>query len=118
MLLLEIRKANIEAMDLDDAITCVAVLKLSAAEYVAQGLPAPDWLAERLDEMQREVTTRKRDWLLARLRKARIQRESLKTRDQRMADANAEIDKLEQLLGMGSHPPSLASGAVAQTIGG
>lgn len=99
MWLADVQKVQIEAITLDDAITLLAVLKATKVEYGAQGIPAPEWFDARLDQVEREVQSRKRDYLLAALKAAQSRVAATKSREQRQADAQSEVERLQKLLG-------------------
>lgn len=97
-LLHEIRNFNADAVNLDDAVATLAVGKSVVAEWTAQGIPAPDWLTEKVGEIGREVKARHRDFLERALREALARKTALKTREQKAADTDAEIARLQALL--------------------
>lgn len=97
-MLLEIRKMSIESIDLDEAVSALALLKATRAEYDAQTLPVPEWVDERLTELQAELKSRRRDYLSAALKRAKMKRDALKSRDERARDAEAEVQALEKAL--------------------
>jgi hypothetical protein len=97
-LLHDIKNFNADAVNLDDAVATLAVGKAIIAEWSAQGIPAPDWLSEKVGEIGREVKARHRDFLERALREAMARKAALKTREQKAADADGEIERLKALL--------------------
>jgi hypothetical protein len=97
-MLLEIRKLSVESIDLDEAVAALAMTKSISAEYNVQGVPAPEWLTERIGELDREVKSRKRDYLQRALKAAQARQATLKTREEKAAETQAEIDRLNKLL--------------------
>lgn len=99
MLMLEIRRLNLDSVDMDDAVAALAITRTTIAEYATQDIPAPEWLVERMEQFQAEVKSRRRDYIQAQLKAAKLRLERLKTPDQKRADTTAEIEKLTKQLG-------------------
>ena len=97
-MLIEIRSVDVDSIDLDDAVAALAVAKMITAEYTLLRVPAPAWLTEKLDELQRNVKARHRDYLERALKVAKQKRDAFKTREEKAADVNAEIAHLEAAL--------------------
>lgn len=97
-LLLEIQSINVDQSELDEVVASLAVANNIVTQYAALGLPAPDWLKDKVDTLAREVKARHRDLLELRLKQAKQRRERLKTRDEQKADVDAEIAALEKSL--------------------
>lgn len=94
MLMLEIRRLNLDSMDMEDAVAALAVTKTVVAEYTVQEMPAPEWLTERLEQFTAEVKSKRRDYLSAQLKTAKIRLDRLKTPDQKRTETAAEIETL------------------------
>ena len=95
MYLHDIKRIDLACIDLDEAITALAFARAIQAEYQHQEMPSPVWLDERVVQLDREVKEQKRDNLLRSLAQAKVKRESLKTRDQRLSDVNENLAALE-----------------------
>lgn len=98
MLLLEIRKLNVDSMDVDETVAALAITRTTIAEYQAQQIPPPEWLVERQEQFTAEVKARRRDYLQAQLKAAKLRLERLKTPDQKRADTMSEIEQLQKQL--------------------
>lgn len=95
MLLLELRKMTVESVDMDEAITALAITRMVAAEYANAGFPMPEWVTGRLEGLEREVRAKRRDYLMSALARAKVKREGLKSRETKLADNAAEIAAIE-----------------------
>jgi hypothetical protein len=101
MLLLELKRVDLDAIDLDEAVTALAFAETVANKYKDLELPAPDWLTDKVAGLRREVDNRHRDLLEMRLRQARTRRDQLRTREERVQGIDAEIADLQKRLGQG-----------------
>lgn len=96
----KLRAVSMASLTLEEAVAVLATHKAIRKEFEDQRIPAPEWLGEQIVDLQREVAVKRVDYLQHQLRKARLKADSLKTRDERRADANAEIARLEKELGI------------------
>lgn len=73
-------------------------LKVIDAGYQELKLETPDWVTEKLIEVDHEITTRSRGELMRRLKAAKARRSALKTADEKRSDLDGEIAALEEKL--------------------
>lgn len=97
-MLLEIRKIDIDSIDLDEAVAALAFVKMIHAEYATLKAPPPPWLSDKLDELSRNVKQRHRDYLERALRVAKQKAEAFQTREEKLSQVTAEINSLEAAL--------------------
>lgn len=97
-LLIELRKIDVEAIQFDEGIVVLAMLKLVRKEYEDESIPLPEWLVQKIASLQREVKIRHRDYLAAALLRAKTARDTLKTRDEKVKDLDGEIARLDAAL--------------------
>ena len=95
-LLLEIKPAD--AMADEDIVFNLAMLEVVDAKYKTLGIKMPDHLSTQLEDLGREAKSRHRDMLHRALAQAKLKVQSLKSREQRLDDAKAEIERLEAAL--------------------
>lgn len=79
------------------ALSAFATSLLSA--YDAHKVAVPEWITDANAALSREIKTRVRDELEARLKKIKAQRESLKTAEEKRAALDREAAELEAALG-------------------
>lgn len=97
-LLLEIRSIDLDSTDLDEAVAALAYAKTIISEYGVQAIPAPDWLTEKVGELDREVKMKRRDLLMRRRAAALARQATYKSREEKQRDAAAEIAEIDKLL--------------------
>jgi len=96
-----VNRRQVEALDfddLDDLVMGLIELRNIKRGYGELGLDAPDWLQNKLREGEVELNYRLRDAKERKLAKLKLQKERLKTPDQKRSDVDAEIAKLESEL--------------------
>lgn len=91
----DLRNLDVDGMDMDDMVALAALAKAMQAEYNAAALPVPAWLTESLATLDRAIKAGRRDALEAELKRAKGRIESLKTADEKRADARALVAQLE-----------------------
>jgi uncharacterized protein YnzC (UPF0291/DUF896 family) len=97
-LLLEIYNVSIDSADLEEAVAALAWARSIVNEFTSLQIPVPEKLKFRIEELEREVKLKRRDYLEAKRRSVMLKLETLKTRDQRAADAKAELEQIEAQL--------------------
>lgn len=99
-MLQELKKLDLDRLALDEALVYAAFAKSLHAEYDARNIPAPEWLDDRIRQLNREITSRGRDALEMRLKEIRAQRSQLMTpTEKREALAAEEAALAAQLAG-------------------
>lgn len=99
-LLYNIRNLNVDRLDIDDAVELLTVGRLAEKAYGEYQVPAPTWLTDGLQILDREIRDRQREMLLARKREIELQLKSLRTREERKADLQADLAKVLDTLGV------------------
>lgn len=88
--------------DMEQLIAMSAQAKSLSAEYDAQQVDRPAWLREATMAISSEIKERTRDEMQRRLTTAKARLETLKTPDEKRADTQREIERLQAALGIGS----------------
>lgn len=73
-------------------------LKTLDARYQELKLQTPEWITDKLAEVNHEITSRVRSELMKNLRAAKARRSALRTADEKRADLDEEIKELEAKL--------------------
>lgn len=100
-----LKNLNIDRIDLDEAVALVAIGKMAQTTYAGFEVPAPRWLGESLETLSDEIRRRRREMLVARQRELAAQVSTLKSREERRADAEAELARINAQLA-GTPPTS------------
>lgn len=98
-LLNDLKAANFDRLDLDEAVSLLAFASSLDATYKAHQLETPDWLKDKLPSLRKEVDRRRRDSLEAALKSALARRDALRTSEEKRKDTDAEIARLQASLG-------------------
>jgi hypothetical protein len=69
------------------------------ATYTSYEVPAPSWLGDAIVTLDGEIKRRRRDMLEARRRELLANKAALKTREERRAENDAELERLNATLG-------------------
>ena len=94
----ELKSFNPHRMDLDDLVTFAGALEMSASQYGKYEMAPPEWLANGITEIDREIRSRLRDKLKLDLQRAEQRYESLKSPDVKRTEVAAEIERLKAKL--------------------
>jgi hypothetical protein len=104
-MLKELRGLDIERTDLDEMVALSAFGRDMKAEYERLIIPIPEWLEDRLVELDRETRLRRTDALEKKLKELRARKETLKTAEQKRQDVDTEMAKIEAALGKPTPTP-------------
>lgn len=86
-------------MDIDEMIALATYGRAVANGYAYYEVPKPKWLDESLQQLDKQILSRRREILEARLQEVRTRKEALKSREERRADLDAEEAALAAQLG-------------------
>lgn len=99
-----LRNLNLEVGDIDDMMAMYAFGQQVKATYNSFAMDAPEWLDANLALLHKEIASRVRGELEARLRKVVLRREALKTREEKRGDLEQEEQRLRERLGTTAAP--------------
>lgn len=94
----QLQALNVDRIDFDEQIFLLVMAEQAKAKFEGFGVPSPSWLAEAIGTLTEEIKRKRRDQLALQLKQARQKREKLKTAEEKRADTDAEITRLEQAL--------------------
>ena len=86
---------NADGAELDELIALAAFGRAQRAEYEAQRVPEPEYVAVQLNTLRREIEARMSDRREARKREIKAQLDSLQTQAERRAKLEKELAELE-----------------------
>ena len=92
---------NLQVRDgavLDELVAARAELKILASNYDDLGVSIPDWIVEKLDQIEPEIKSQVKAELQATLKKLISSRSALRTADEKRADLDVQIQKLQDLI--------------------
>lgn len=98
-MLKELRGLDIERTDLDEMVALSAFGRDMKTEYDRLVIPVPEWLEDRLTELDRETRLRRTDALEKKLKELNAREDALKTADQKRTDVATEKAKVLAALG-------------------
>lgn len=91
----ELKNFNPSRMSMPELVELAAAGRLIEAEFKELGVEAPEWIADNLKAVRREVKTKNADSLHAKLRELKARREALKTPDEKRSALDDQIKNLE-----------------------
>lgn len=97
-----IKQFNPDIADLESLVEMLAYGNLMLNEFrnlEDSGVEAPEWLEAKVKRIRREVITKAEDVLRKRLADAKLRVEQHKTPNAKLRDAQAEVKRLEALVG-------------------
>ena len=97
MMLNDFKNFNTDALELDQLVALAAFGRAQRAEYEAQRVPEPEYVAEQLNTLRREIETRMSDRREARKREIKAQLDSLQTKEERRSKLESELADLERV---------------------
>lgn len=87
-------------LDTEEAIALSAYARGLETEYGWLDMPIPDWLVKSTDILREEIARRTRASDLAELKRTENELESLKSANEKRADAQKRLAALQNKLGM------------------
>ncbi len=99
-MLRDLRGLDTERTDLDEMVALSAFGTAMKAEYERTTIPSPDWLDDRLGDLNRAIRLLRQDALEKKLKELETRQEALKTADQKRTDVVAEMAKVKAALGI------------------
>lgn len=98
-MLTKLRTFNVDGLEVDEAVALYAFGKTLGQTYAEFGLEPPEWVGEQLEVLRREIKDRQRDALIKDLKDTKARREGLRTVDEKRAELDAKIARLEAAIG-------------------
>lgn len=98
-MLRDLRGLDPDGADLDEIIALSAFGRSLKVEYDRNVIPTPDWLDDRLDNLERAARLLRQDALEKKLKELQSRKEALKTAEQKRQDVDAELEKVRAALG-------------------
>ena len=100
-LLDRLRRVEVEALGIDEAVELSAVARQITSEYAVNDIPAPEWLADVSQTLTSNIKSRQRDAQLKRLKEIELEERQLLTAKEKRDLLASEKDRLKARLGMG-----------------
>jgi hypothetical protein len=97
-MLADLKRLDLDRNGVEELVAFAAFAKMLHAEFQARNLPAPEWLDDKIRQLNREITSRGRDALEMRLKEIRAQRTQLMTPSEKREALAAEEAALEAQL--------------------
>jgi ATP-dependent Lon protease len=94
----QFKNFNTEGLELDELLALSAFGRAMRTECEAQKVSEPEYVAEQLNTLRREIEARMSDRREARKREIKAQLESLKTKEEKRAALEQELAALEQTI--------------------
>lgn len=94
----ELKNLNLDRYDEEGIVALLAFGENLAETYKKNDLEAPDWLAEKLTSLRKEIVSRRRDNIERALKNAKARREALRTAEEKRNDLDKSIAALEAKL--------------------
>lgn len=91
----DFKNFNTDGLELDQLIALAAFGRAQRAEYEAQRVPEPEYVAEQLNTLRREIEARMSDRREARKREIKAQLDCLQTKEERRTKLEKELADLE-----------------------
>lgn len=99
MMFQRLRTLQIDRIDVDEAVELVTFGREAEKTYATYLVPTPEWLKDGIAQLDGEIKRRRRDMLEMRKKEVQAKLTALKSRDERKAEAEAELGKLNDALG-------------------
>lgn len=94
----DIIRIELNELALDELVLLAGALHRATEDYTRLGIDVPEWLSEKKKLTDNAVTFRIRDEKEHKLKKLKLQRENLKTADEKRKQVDSEIAVLEKEL--------------------
>lgn len=88
-----------EVGSVEELLLAKAQLVIVDQGYQDMHLETPDWVLDKLNEVEAEIKNRVKSELIKRLRTAKARRSALRTADEKRRDLETEISQLEAQIG-------------------
>lgn len=90
----QLKRLDVDRMQLDETLALAAFAKSLHAEYDARAIPAPEWLDDSVRTLNREISMRTRDALEMRLKEIRAQKTQLESAGEKRERLAREEEEL------------------------
>lgn len=94
-----LRGLDVERYTVDELIELRAGARVLELEYQAANYEVPEWLKERTVMLDAEIKRLRADTMRKRVRELVAQKSALRTADEKRADVDAELARLQAELG-------------------
>lgn len=94
----QLKNLSLDRLDVEEAVALYSFGSIMQSTYTMFGVPSPDWLDANMTALGKEIRSRHRDMLEARLKSAMARRDALKTAEEKRAAADSEIEALQKAL--------------------
>jgi hypothetical protein len=95
-MLSELKNFDAKRMDIVELVAVASFGRDLLAEFEELGVESPEWIAQNLTAVHREIKSRNADRIASKLRDAKARLETLKTPSEKRTDLQAEIARLEK----------------------
>lgn len=95
----KLKNLNLDRIDLDEAVSLLALGRMTQSGYKQFDVPSPHWLNDVLDLLEAEVLRRRREMLAARKKEIAAQLTSLESPAERRKKLEAEAARIDSQLG-------------------
>jgi hypothetical protein len=96
-MLQQLRSFDPDRGDLEDVVALSSFAKSFRSEFEHNNLEVPSWLDDKIRELGREIRNRSADNIAMKLKEAKARRAVLRTTEEKRAELDKEIAKLEQM---------------------
>lgn len=90
-----LRRVNVDSSDLEDLVALSSLAANFRAEFDKVNVEAPEWLDEAIRLIRREINSRNADAVEMRKKQIRSALDNLKTREDKKAELEEELKRLE-----------------------
>ena len=99
----KLKRLKLDAMlTLDEPIELYAYARQLETGYVENDIEVPEWLTAGLETLREDISVRRRNAAIAEMRDLEASIEGFKTQNEKKADAQRRLAKLQKLVGLTS----------------
>lgn len=94
----QLKNLNLERSEVDELIALLVFAESMIPKYEEKGVEVPEWLVDRIQVLDREITDRNRDAVMSEIRRAESQLEAMKSPTEKKAALQTRLNKLKKQL--------------------
>jgi len=93
-----LKRLNLEAMDMDDMVALYSVAKRLRESYEEYKLQTPDFLTEAMALLDRDIKSRRRDYLMRQMKILEAKKQRLMSREEQKNQVDTQVDEIKKML--------------------
>ena len=93
-----LKRLNLEAMDMDDMVALYSAAKRLREGYEEYKLQVPDFLTDSMALLDRDIKSRRRDYLIRQMKVLEAKKQRLMSREEQKNEVDNRVEEIKKML--------------------